>query len=46
MLCEIQTHRYVRKADEINRFGPDDLLARAYELAFDEKAAAARRTCA
>ena len=37
MLCEMQTRRYVRKADEINRFGPDDLLARAYELAFDEK---------
>ena len=36
MLCEIQTRRYVKKADEINRFGPDDLLARAYELAFDE----------
>lgn len=36
MLCEMQTRRYVRKADEINRFGPDDLLARAYELAFDE----------
>jgi hypothetical protein len=36
MLCEIQTRRYVRKADEINRFGPDDLLARAYELAYDE----------
>jgi hypothetical protein len=36
MLCEMQTRRYVRKADEINRFGPDDLLDRAYELAFDE----------
>jgi hypothetical protein len=36
MLCEMQTRRYVRKADEINRFGPDDLRARAYELAFDE----------
>jgi hypothetical protein len=36
MLCDIQTRRYVRKADEINRFGPDDLLARAYELAFDQ----------
>lgn len=38
MLCEIQTRRYVRKADEINRFGPDDLLERAYELAFDPDA--------
>ena len=38
MLCEIQTRRYVRKADEINRFGPDDLLKRAYELAFDPDA--------
>ncbi len=38
MLCEIQTRRYVRKADEINCFGPDDLLERAYELAFDPDA--------
>jgi hypothetical protein len=36
MLCEIQTRRYVRKADEINRSGPEDLLERAYQLAFDE----------
>jgi hypothetical protein len=36
MLCEIQTRRYVRKADEINRSGPENLLERAYLLAFDE----------
>lgn len=37
LLCEIQTRRYVRRADDIHRSGPEDLLSRAYELAFDEK---------
>ena len=35
MLCEIQTRRYVRKADEINRSGSTNLLERAYQMAFD-----------
>ena len=38
MLCEIQTHRFVRKTDDIHRDGPADLLERAYDLAFDPEA--------
>jgi hypothetical protein len=38
MLCEIQTHRFVRKTDDIHRDGPADLLQRAYDLAFDPEA--------